>query len=152
MKPELGQDALDLVAELTAMGARFLIVGAHALAVHGVVRGTADLDLLMDAQPANAARVMAALRAFGAPVGTHGLTVEDLTRPGTVYQLGVAPNRIDLLTSITRGRLPDRVGRARRSNRRRSLAGPSGRQCSTSANEPPLHEQSCLLDILVVAT
>lgn len=44
---------------------------------------------------------MAAMRDFGAPIQAHGVTVEDFTVEDNVYQIGVAPNRIDLLTSIT---------------------------------------------------
>ncbi len=48
----------------------------------------------------NAKRLLAALTRYGAPVASHGVTSEDLQRPGTVYQLGLAPRRIDLMTSI----------------------------------------------------
>lgn len=73
---ELNEDFRDLLIALADAGADFLVVGAHALAVHGVVRATGDLDVLVRPTLANADRVLAALRAFGAPVGTHGVTRE----------------------------------------------------------------------------
>lgn len=82
-------------------GVRFLIVGAHALAVHGVPRATGDLDIFVACDAANAARVFQALLRFGAPLESHGVTPGDFERTGTVYQLGLPPRRIDLLTSIS---------------------------------------------------
>lgn len=100
MKQVLSQDAIDLLVELNEAGAEYLVVGGHALAVHGVSRATVDLDVLVRPISANAARVLVALRAFGAPVAAHGLSAHDLAREGTVYQMGLPPNRIDVITSI----------------------------------------------------
>ena len=94
-------DWIDILHALGSAGARFLIVGAHALAVHGVPRGTQDLDLWIDPRADNAERVWRALVEFGAPLGPLGVRLDDLQRPGTVVQLGLPPNRIDLLTSIS---------------------------------------------------
>ena len=74
------------------------MVGAHALAAHGHVRATKDLDVWVRPARDNAARVLSALRAFGAPL--HDLTQSDLAAPGLVFQIGVAPLRIDIMTSI----------------------------------------------------
>ena len=79
-------------------GVEFVVVGAYALAAHGYVRATGDLDLWVGATPENAARVLLALQRFGAP--TQGLTVADLATPDVVVQIGVAPRRIDVLTGI----------------------------------------------------
>ncbi|MGE5093950.1 MAG: hypothetical protein ACM3SO_02345 [Betaproteobacteria bacterium] len=76
----------------------YLVVGAHALAAHGHVRATGDLDVWIRPETANAKRVIDALREFGAPL--QDLTEADLTRAGTVFQIGVAPIRIDVLTHI----------------------------------------------------
>jgi hypothetical protein len=95
------EDWVDLLRALTQTGARFLIVGAHALAVHGVPRGTRDLDLWISHDHENAERVWRSLAIFGAPLSDLGITQADLERPGTVIQLGLPPNRIDLLTSLT---------------------------------------------------
>jgi len=76
-----------------------LIVGAHALAFHGFPRYTGDIDVLLRATPDNAARIERVLVAFS--FASLGLTAADFLHAGRVVQLGVAPNRIDLLTSLT---------------------------------------------------
>jgi hypothetical protein len=91
-------DFRDLFAELNAAGAEFLVVGAHALAAHGHVRATKDLDVWVRPGAENAARVHRALASFGAPL--QGLSVEDLAAPGLIFQIGIPPVRIDLITSI----------------------------------------------------
>lgn len=98
---ELNEDFSDMLRALVAAGAEFIVVGAHALASHGVVRSTGDLDLLVRPSLENAARVAVALRAFGAPLSAHGVSQADFSREGTVYQLGLPPNRIDILTRIS---------------------------------------------------
>jgi hypothetical protein len=79
-------------------GVEYLIVGAHALAVYGHVRATKDLDVWVRANGENAIKLIAALRSFGAPL--LDLTSEDLSTPGTVFQIGLPPLRVDLLTQI----------------------------------------------------
>ena len=91
------QDFRDLLVELVRADARFLIVGAHALSVHGVPRATVDLDVWIEASPENAKRVWAALAAFGAPLESLNIRESDLTRPDTVAQFGLPPWRIDIL-------------------------------------------------------
>ena len=97
----LDDDARDLLAEFIEGGVEFLVVGAHALAAHGVFRATGDLDILVRPEPENARRAWAALHRFGAPLAAHAVTADDLATPGTVYQMGLPPRRIDVLTSIT---------------------------------------------------
>ncbi len=97
----MNPDFIDFLRELVAAKTRFLIVGAHALAYHGVPRATQDLDVLVDPSPSNAKCVWRALAAFGAPVSDMAVTLEDFSRPATVVQLGLPPRRIDLLTEIT---------------------------------------------------
>ncbi len=94
----LPDDFLDLFAAFHRSGVDFVLIGAHALARHGYVRATLDLDVFVRPTPTNATRVMAALADFGAPLVAHGVTADDFARPGTVYQLGLAPRRIDILT------------------------------------------------------
>ena len=95
----LNQDFRDILSALSDAEADYLLVGAYALAAHGLVRATEDLDLWIRATPENAVRVMKALIEFGAP--SDRFQREDLSSPDTVIQLGVAPVRIDLLTSIS---------------------------------------------------
>lgn len=97
----MNEDFCDLLAALLAAEARFLVVGAHAMAVHGVPRATGDLDVWIAADPVNADRVWSALLRFGAPVAAVGVSREDLTRPDLVVQIGLPPRRIDILTSIS---------------------------------------------------
>lgn len=99
--PAFNDDFRDMLQALIAEGAEFVVVGAHALAVHGVPRATGDIDLFVRPTRENAERVLRALFRFGAPISQHGLTIEDLESPGNVYQIGVPPRRIDLLTSIS---------------------------------------------------
>lgn len=97
----LNEDFADVLTELAEADAQFLIVGAHALAVHGAARATGDIDVWVRASPENASRVHRALTNFGAPLAAHGVGVHELTKPNLVYQIGLPPRRIDILTSIS---------------------------------------------------
>ena len=97
----MNDDFQDLLAALLEAEARFVVVGAHAMAVHGVPRATGDLDVWIAPDLANAARVWKALARFGAPMGALGFSVDDLTSPNQVLQIGIPPRRIDLLTAIS---------------------------------------------------
>lgn len=88
----------DILSELSAEGAEYLLVGAFAMAVYKIPRATGDIDLWVRPDLANARRVWTALARFGAPLGD--LTVEELSKPGFFFQIGVAPIRIDILTEI----------------------------------------------------
>jgi predicted nucleotidyltransferase len=92
------RDYEEFVESLNASGARYLIVGAHAVAFHARPRATKDLDVLIEPSLDNAERVLAAIRAF--LDSDLGLTLADLTTPGRIIQLGVAPSRIDLLSRL----------------------------------------------------
>jgi len=96
---ELNSDFSDLLRAFLSAGVEFLVVGAHALSVHDRARATKDLDVWIRPTPENARRTWRALASFGAPLDS--LTVEDLIDEDTVFQIGVAPVRIDVLTSIT---------------------------------------------------
>lgn len=91
-------DFKDLFSALSVAGARFIVVGAHAVMSYTAPRYTKDLDVWVDPTEENAGRVHAALLAFGAPMSD--LAVQDLAVPGTILQIGVEPNRIDIITSI----------------------------------------------------
>ena len=94
-------DFVDMLRALVESGTEFLVVGAHALALHGVPRSTGDLDIWVRSTPGNAQRVLGALEAFGAPIQKHGITRADLETQGTVYQIGLPPRRIDLMTGLS---------------------------------------------------
>jgi len=89
----------DLLSAFSDEGVEYLIVGALALSRHGVTRATGDLDIWIRASDENADRVFRALARFGAPLA--GMNPGDLAQPGVVFQIGVAPLRIDVLTSVT---------------------------------------------------
>ena len=96
----MNQDFQDLLVALAAARVRFLVVGAHAMAAHGTPRATGDLDVWVEPDPGNAARVWKALDDFGAPAEALGFAEEDLHRAGTVWQIGAPPRRIDIMTEI----------------------------------------------------
>jgi hypothetical protein len=96
---EVQPDFRDLLALLNEHEVEYLIVGAYALAFHGAPRFTGDIDVYVRPDGENANRVAAALTKFG--FGSVGISAADFERPGRVVQLGVAPVRIDLITSIS---------------------------------------------------
>ena len=94
----MNPDFKELLLALNAHNVEYLIVGAHALAAHGHVRATKDLDVWVRPEKANAQKVLQALSEFGAPLGD--LTADDLTRKETIFQIGVPPLRIDIIPNI----------------------------------------------------
>ena len=95
----MNPDFVDLLRAFAEAEVRFLVVGAYALAHHGRPRATGDLDVWVDPTPLNAERVLAGLRAFGAPVS--GVSASDFSSPGLVLQIGVPPGRVDVLTALS---------------------------------------------------
>jgi hypothetical protein len=93
------QDFLDLLRAFSDRSVRFMIVGAYALGVHGRPRATGDLDVWVDPTPDNAENIIRALEQFGAPIGQ--ITAADFSRPGIVFQMGLPPLRIDVLTELS---------------------------------------------------
>lgn len=94
----MNPDFRDMLRALSEEKAEFLVVGAYALAAYGFPRATGDIDIWVRPSKENAPRVLAAITRFGAPL--MDLTRTDLETPGTVFQIGVEPTRIDLMTSI----------------------------------------------------
>ena len=95
----LNEDYKDMLQALADEKVRFLLVGAYALAAHGYLRATMDIDIWVMPSPWNADAVLRALQRFGAPL--HDLTAADLQAEGTVFQIGVAPRRIDIITTAS---------------------------------------------------
>jgi hypothetical protein len=96
---DIQQDFRDLLALFNGHEVDYIIVGAHALAYHGAPRYTGDMDILVRPDLENAQRILLALEEFG--FRSVGLTIEDFVRPDRIVQLGVAPVRVDIVTSIT---------------------------------------------------
>jgi len=92
----MNRNFVEMLSALSDAGAEYLIIGATALAAHGYTRGTKDIDIWIRPTPENAARVYRALIEFGAPM--HEVSVQDLSTPGLIYQIGVDPGRIYFLT------------------------------------------------------
>ncbi len=95
---ELSPDFLDFIACLDEQQVDFVLVGAYALGVHGVVRATGDLDILYRRSRANVLRLLAAMQEFGAPAEV--IDEEALLTPDIVTQFGQPPFRIDLINAI----------------------------------------------------
>ena len=95
----LNEDYRDMLHALSDEKVKFILVDAYALAAHGYPRATMDIDIWVMPSPENADAVLRALRRFGAPL--QNLTKEDLEKDGTVFQIGVAPRRIDIITAAT---------------------------------------------------
>ena len=94
----MNPDFKELLLTFNAHNVEYLVVGAHALAAHGHVRATKDLRVWVRPEQDNAHRVLRALSDFGAPTGD--LTVDDLSRKDTIFQIGMPPLRIDIITNI----------------------------------------------------
>lgn len=94
----LSQDFIDILSAFSEENVEYILVGGYALGFHGYARGTGDIDLWVRPEPANAERVMRALKRFGAPL--FEVTNSDFELQGTVFQIGLPPNRIDVITDI----------------------------------------------------
>jgi hypothetical protein len=97
----VSDDFRDILVAFAQAEVEFLVVGAHALAAHGVPRVTGDMDLWIRPTTANARLVWLALGAFGAPLHELDVREQDFTTPEIVAQFGVPPFRIDIMTSIS---------------------------------------------------
>lgn len=95
----LNQDFKEFIQSLNDNNVRYLVVGGYAVALHGYPRYTKDIDIWIELAPTNASRVISALEQFG--FGSLGLKKQDFLAADTIIQLGYAPRRIDLLTTLT---------------------------------------------------
>jgi len=106
----LNEDYRDMLQTLSDEKVEFLLVGAYAMAAHGYPRATMDMDIWIMPSAENADAVLRALRRFGTPL--HNLTREDLQKDGTVFQIGVAPRRIDIITDASGLQFEETYGRS----------------------------------------
>ena len=106
----LNEDYKEMLQCLVGEKVKFLLVGAYALAAHGYPRATMDIDLWVMPSPQNAEAVLRALARFGAPM--QGVTATDLQKDDTIYQIGVAPRRIDIITGASGLRFEETFTRA----------------------------------------
>ncbi|MFM7315940.1 MAG: hypothetical protein ACKO5E_03230 [bacterium] len=91
----------EMLASLFEERVKFLIAGGYALAAYGIPRATGDIDIWVEPTPDNAERVYRSLLRFGAPLKAHRVEIADFTREDSIYQFGLPPQRIDIVTSIT---------------------------------------------------
>lgn len=101
----LNENFRDMLLALNDAGVKYPLVGAYALAAHGSPRATGDIDFWVEADAENAMCVWSALVAFGAP--TSQISVDDFSTPDIVFQIGLPPQCIDILTSISGVDFPD---------------------------------------------
>ena len=94
----LNRDFIDILSAFSEEKVDYIVVGGYAIAFHGYVRGTGDIDLWIRISDENAERVWKALQTFGAPL--LELSKEDLKAPGMVFQMGLPPNRIDIINKV----------------------------------------------------
>lgn len=94
--PHLNADFRDMLSALNDASVDWMLIGGYAVIAHGYPRLTKDIDIRVRPTRESAVRVLRALAAFGTP--DHGVTVDDLTRPTSVVQLGAPPCRIDIVT------------------------------------------------------
>ncbi|MGV8056914.1 MAG: hypothetical protein AB2L12_02610 [Smithellaceae bacterium] len=95
----LNKDYKEMLQLLLEEQVDFILVGAYALGAHGYPRATGDIDIWVKAEKNNSSKVYKALKRFGAPLGQ--INVNDFSTEGVIFQIGVAPRRIDIITQIT---------------------------------------------------
>ena len=94
-------DCKKLLQLLNEFEVEYLIIGGFAVMKYGEPRYTKDLDLWVHSTAPNSLGLIDALRKFGAPLDNDGITVETFSEKQVVYQIGIAPVRIDIMTEIT---------------------------------------------------
>ena len=107
---DMDANYIDMLKCLNKAGVDYILVGGWAVNLHGYVRATVDLDVWICANAENAKKVYEALSDFGAPVS--GMTPKDFEEDGMIFQIGVAPCRIDVITRISGVEYCDAVKRA----------------------------------------
>ena len=95
----LRKDFKDMIKIFNEENVKYALVGGVAINLHGYIRTTHDLDLFVLASVENAELVMKALSIFGAPMDM--VSKEDFEKEGVIFQIGVKPNRIDILTTLS---------------------------------------------------
>lgn len=96
---KLQKDLKEFITLLNSKGVDYLVVGAYALAYHGHPRYTGDMDIFVRVSEENASKLEEVVRDFG--FSSTGLSAKDFLEEHQVIQLGVVPNRIDILTALT---------------------------------------------------
>jgi len=94
----LNEDYKEMLQILLNNKVKFLIVGAYAMGAHGYPRATGDFDIWVEANPENSQKIYNSLSQFGSPL--FNITQETFAKKGIIFQIGVPPRRIDIITHI----------------------------------------------------
>jgi len=94
----LNEDYKEMLQGLLDQKVEFIVVGAYALAAHGFPRATGDIDIWVKPDENNSKKVFKALARFGAPIDE--IREDEFSHPGLIFQIGVVPRRIDIITKI----------------------------------------------------
>lgn len=94
----LNKDYKDMLQGLSDNKVRFLVVGAYAMGAYGYPRATGDFDIWIEVSSENSEKIYRTLSQFGAPISD--VTKSTFCEEGIIFQIGVAPRRIDIITKI----------------------------------------------------
>lgn len=94
----LNQDYKEMLSTLLEEKVDFLLVGAYAMAALGYPHATGDIDIFIQPNETNVEKVYNALFKFGTSL--KNISIEDFSTPGTIFQIGVAPRRINIINSL----------------------------------------------------
>ena len=106
----MNSDYTDMLKCLNKAGVDYMMVGGWAVNMYGYIRATVDLDIWILADSDNARKVYSAIAEFGAPVSE--MKPEEFAEYGMIFQIGVAPCRVDIISKISGVRYADAVTRA----------------------------------------
>ncbi len=95
----LNQDFKEFIQLLNDNQVHYLVVGGYAVALHGYPRYTKDIDIWIELTQENANHIVETLAQFG--FAALGLKESDFLVEDQVIQLGYAPNRIDIITTLS---------------------------------------------------
>ena len=94
----LNKDYKEMLQILLSNKAKFLVVGAYAMGAYGYPRATEDFDIWVEASSTNSKLIYESIAEFGAPL--NGISQEAFSKEGIIFQIGVPPRRIDIITKI----------------------------------------------------
>ena len=106
----MNTDYVDMLRCLNKAGVDYILVGGWAVNMYGYIRATVDLDIWVLADADNAKKIYTAVAEFGAPVSQ--MKPEEFAEYGMIFQIGVAPCRVDIISKISGVSYTDAVTRA----------------------------------------
>ena len=108
----LSNDYREILCGLSNLKVKYMVVGGYAFAAYGHPRATLDLDIFVEATRGNADLIYKALAEFGAPLKSINVSASDFISEGTIIQIGVQPQRIDIISRIDGVNFADAYSRA----------------------------------------